>query len=251
MDAARLSRSPVSRLAVIYAASVPLACTFTPDGMPWYAVAALLTVAFSALARLEPWWIAINAVFLPALAWVLTLELSPLWALGALLVLTGTYGGIWKSRVPLFFSSKNAQHALKELLPEGALDFLDVGCGDGRVLSRLAAERPESRFDGVERALLPSLLGRLRCRLSAGRCRVSRRDLWSVSLGAYDVVYAYLSPAVMERFWEKARKEMRPGAMLVSAFAVPGARPDRWVDVEDTMQTRLHVWRMGPERSAA
>jgi hypothetical protein len=251
MDAAQLSRSPFSRLALIYAVSIPLAWTFTPEGLPWYVVGAGLATALSAFSRLPRWWIAINAVFLPALAWGLTLDISPLWAAGALAALCAVYGGIWKTRVPLFFSSGHTQKALTELLPEGALEFLDVGCGDGRVLTRLAAERPESRFEGVEKALVPSLLAQLRCWLSAGRCAVQRRDLWTMSLGTYDVVYAYLSPAVMGRFWEKARKEMRPGSMLVSAFAVPGKRPDRWIDVDDTMQTRLHVWRMGPRRSAA
>ena len=251
MDAARLSRSPLSRLLMIYAVSVPLAWTLTPEGWPWHVLAALFAVGFGALARLETWWIAINAVFLPALGWALTFDISPLWALGALAGLGAVYGGIWKTRVPLFFSSRDAQAALVELLPEGPLEFLDVGCGDGRVLSRLAAKRPESRFEGVEQALVPSLLARLRCRLSPGACRVDRKNLWNVSLGAYDVVYAYLSPAVMARFWEKARREMRPGAMLVSAFAIPGARPDRSIDIDDTMQTRLHVWRMGSHGSAA
>jgi hypothetical protein len=61
------------------------------------------------------------------------------------------------------------------------------------------------------------------------------------------VVYAYLSPAVMPEFWAKARQEMRPGALLVSAFAVPGLKPNRSVEIGDTMRTRLHVWRMSHE----
>jgi hypothetical protein len=80
--------------------------------------------------------------------------------------------------------------------------------------------------------------------LSKGQCCVRRADLWTLDFGAYDVVYAYLSPAVMPELWAKARREMRPGALLVSAFQVPGVRADKALDVGDAMRTRLHVWRM-------
>ena len=74
-----------------------------------------------------------------------------------------------------------------------------------------------------------------------------RGDLWGHGLTQYDVVYAYLSPAVMGRFWEKCKREMRPGSLLVSAFQVPGAHAVRSIDMEDRMGTFLHVHRIGPE----
>jgi hypothetical protein len=61
----------------------------------------------------------------------------------------------------------------------------------------------------------------------------------------YDVVYAFLAPDVMPRLWEKARGEMAPGSVLVSAFPVPGVAPDASIDTGDLMGTQLRVWRMG------
>jgi SAM-dependent methyltransferase len=240
---------PLARAAAVQALSVPVACALTPAGVPWPAVAAVLAVALVPVARLGPWWLAINAVFLPALSAALALNVSPLWALAALAALMLFYGQLWKTRVPLFFSSSRALEALPALLPVGRrIAFLDVGCGDGRVLAALAAARPESRFDGIEHALIPWLFARLRLWNRKAQCNVARGDFWARSLDSYDVVYAFLSPAVMERLWKKAQCEMRPGTLLVSAFEVPGVMPDRSLDVNDAMETRLHVWRMGSER---
>jgi hypothetical protein len=115
------------------------------------------------------------------------------------------------------------------------------------VLRRLAATRPDCRFEGIEQALVPWLMARVRCWAARAECRIRRGNLWKLDLGEYDIVYAYLSPAVMPEFWAKARQEMRPGALLVSAFAIPGLEPTRSVEIDDTMRTRLHVWRVSPE----
>jgi SAM-dependent methyltransferase len=244
ISATASSRLPLAHIAAIYLISVPLAWFVTPDGMPWNASVAGLAVGLSWLTGLAPWWLAINAIFVPGLTFALSLEISPLWALAAFVALMLVYGAIWKSRVPLFFSSGRAQDALAALLPKTPHKLLDVGCGDARVLTRLAASRPDSRYDGVEQAFLPWLIGRLRTRVSKGQCGVRRADLWALDFGAYDVVYAYLSPAVMPELWTKALREMRPGALLVSAFPVPGVRADESLDVGDAMRTQLHVWRM-------
>ena len=70
-------------------------------------------------------------------------------------------------------------------------------------------------------------------------------DFWSTGLADYDVVYVYLSPAPMARLWEKARREMRPGSVLVSnGFCIPGVAPERTIAVGDAMDSTLFVWRM-------
>ena len=243
---AAVSRSPLPRVAAAYAIGVPLAVSIAPVWLPWPALAAVFAAAFGRFFGLAPWWLAINAVFVPALAWGLTLDLSPLWALGALIVLFLVYGSVWASRVPLFFSSSATQDALAALLPKDRpVAFLDAGCGDARVLAGLAELRPDSRFEGVEHAFVPWLMARFRSWKNDAQYFVHRGDLWAHGLTQYDVVYAYLSPAVMPRFWEKAKREMRPGSLLVSAFEVPGMTGGRYVETGDSMDTRLHVCRIG------
>jgi hypothetical protein len=246
----RAARMPLPRLAAVYAISLPLAWVLTPQSLPWEAGAASCAVALGWILGLAPWWLAINALFVPALAWGLTLELSPWWPLAALGVLVAVYGRIWASRVPLFFTTARAQDALAQALPKEPIAFLDAGCGDARVIAGLAAARPDSRFEGIEHALVPWLLGCWRSWRDEAPFYVRRGDLWAHGLTQYDVVYAYLSPAVMPRFWEKAKREMRPGALLVSAFEVPGMREGRYIEVDDAMRTRLHVCRIGAEGAA-
>jgi SAM-dependent methyltransferase len=240
---------PIARAAAIYAVSVPLALMVAPRGLAWEFLAAMFALILVPVARLGPWWLIINAVFLPALTTALKLKLSPLCALGALAALVLVYGRIWRSRAPIFFSSRRAQATLAKLLPsDRSISFLDAGCGDGRVLARLASSRPECRFEGIEHALGLWLAARLRCRKLRNQCRVLRANLWSRRLTQYDVVYAFLSPAVMERLWEKAQREMRPGTLLVSAFAVPNVSAHEHIEVPDVFRTRLHVWRIGADR---
>jgi len=238
----------IGRLMAVYAISVPLALALTPPGFSWHAIAAGCAVGLTSIIGLAPWWLFINAIFLPALAWALAINISPLWALIALVLLLLVYGRIWESRVPLFFSSSRSLEALSNLIPARPISFLDVGCGDARVVTRLAQARPESRFTGIEQALIPWLLASLRVRASRHACSVVRADFWKHDLSKYDVVYAYLSPAVMPELWVKARLEMRAGTCLISVFDIPQVRAHQCVMVDDAMHTRLHVWRMGERR---
>ncbi|MES2563215.1 MAG: class I SAM-dependent methyltransferase [Pseudomonadota bacterium] len=242
---ARANRWPIGKLVAIYSISVPLALTLTPPGFSWHTIAAGCAVGLTSITGLAPWWLFINAMFLPALSWAVAVNISPLWPFTALLLLLLVYGRIWESRVPLFFSSARSLEALTDLLPAGPISFLDVGCGDGRVIRGLAAARPASRFMGIEQALAPWLLARLRCMANRYACSVVRGDFWKHDFSSYDVVYAYLSPAVMPELWVKAQREMRPGTRLISVFDIPRIQAHDCVEVGDAMDTQLHVWRMG------
>jgi predicted O-methyltransferase YrrM len=179
--------------------------------------------------------------FVPLLWFALQSEISSLWYLTGFLLLAATSLGSIRTRVPLFLSSPQAAAALANHLPDRGR-LLDLGCGLGGPLARLATLRPDARLSGVEAAPLNWLVARLRL---AGRASVELGSLWETDLGRYDVVYAYLSPAPMPRLWEKAREEMRPGSLLVSnSFAIPGVTPDEVVELHDRAQARLLIWRM-------
>jgi hypothetical protein len=57
---------------------------------------------------------------------------------------------------------------------------------------------------------------------------VVRKNFWYADLSGADVVFCYLFPDVMGRLARKARKEVKPGAVLVSCnFPVKGLDPER------------------------
>ncbi|MDD5295496.1 MAG: class I SAM-dependent methyltransferase [Rhodocyclaceae bacterium] len=193
----------------------------------------------------DRWWIPIHLSFSPLLVLAGSLRLDPGWFLGAFLLLALIYWSSFRTQVPLYLSNRITAEALLALLPpDQSRTVLDLGCGTGSLLARLARERPDSRFEGVETAPLPWLAAFLTTRTLAN-CRVMRKDFWHHSLEDYDLVYAFLSPVPMSRLWSKACAEMRPGSLLVSnSFPISEVTPESILAVPDKRQTRLYLYRI-------
>jgi SAM-dependent methyltransferase len=127
----------------------------------------------------------------------------------------------WRD-APLFPTPRRALEGLAERLrlPTGAC-VVDAGCGLGAGLRELHRELPDARVTGWEWSWPLTLLCRLRCRFA----RVQRRDIWAADWSAMDLVYLFQRPESMPRAWDKARRELKPGAWLASLeFEVPGQR---------------------------
>jgi SAM-dependent methyltransferase len=104
--------------------------------------------------------------------------------------------------------------------------FIDLGCGDGRVL--VAAARRGAAVVGVESDA--DLVAEARANLAAAGVEgdVVEGDLFDVDLDA-DVLFTYLAPATLQRLAPRLASA-RPGARLVTVdFAVPGVEADRVV----------------------
>lgn len=190
-----------------------------------------------------PWWHAIHLGFMPLAVLASRLPVPPGWYLGAFVLLLVVYWRVAQSRVPLYLSSEATAKAVAALLPGQSCRIIDLGCGNGTLLRRMASLRPDCSFVGVEYAPLPWLWARLNCAGSAN-CRIVRGDYWRQPLAEYDLVYAFLSPVPMPRLWAKAVAEMKVDAQLVSnTFVVPEQEPDAVVEVSDGRTTRLYCYR--------
>lgn len=214
-------------------------------------VAALLGGALG----LERWWRLFLVLLPPAFVLLLAVGLGAGWYLALFLLLVGVYWSTFSTRVPLYLAGPKVRAALLALLPQPGtpLRFIDLGCGLGGVVLALARARPDGEFTGVELAPLPAWIGQLRRALGGpANARLLRASLWDQPLADADIVYVFLSPVPMAALWEKARREMRAGSLLVSnTFVVPGFPPDRVVDIDDARGSRLLVWQMGPQRAAS
>lgn len=189
------------------------------------------------------WWVPIHLVFLPLAVVVQRAEIAPGWFLAGFVLLFLVFWRTDKSRVPLYLSNRPTAAALAALLPARPCRVLDIGCGDGGLLRRLARARPDCHCVGIEYAPLPWLLAKLRC-LGLANATVRFGDFWDEPLAGYDLVYAFLSPAPMPRLWAKVGAEMSPGTRLVSnSFAVPGVEHEELVRVADRRATRLYLYR--------
>lgn len=214
------------------------------------ASAALLQGVFCMAASkrrgLAPWWWVIQLLFPFGLLAVLTLRLPSWIYLTAFLFLLVLYWSTFRTQVPFYPSGPAAWRAVAGVLPQGRpVRFIDIGSGFGGLVMHLAASRPDSSFSGIELAPLPWLASRARATLRRSAARFIHGDYTRLDFAVYDVIFAYLSPVAMPMLWEKAQREMRPGAVLLSyEFMIPGAPPSFTIALEG-QGPRLYGWEIG------
>ncbi len=220
----RIWRAPAVTALLIQAACLPL--TY---GLVWlllragldidYAAAALiqgiLACGLSLWRRLASWWLAIQLLFPLALLGGLGLQLPSWLFLSLFLVFLLVYWSTFRTQVPYYPSGLRAWNAVANLLPPRPINFIDIGSGLGGLVLDLAARRPDSQFSGIELAPLPWLYSRLRT-VNKSNATFIRGDYDKLDFADFDVVFAYLSPAVMTALYKKAAAEMRPGSLLLS-----------------------------------
>jgi SAM-dependent methyltransferase len=225
-------------------ALVPVLAGLEVSLAQWALVQGAIAMRIATLTGAAPWWPPLHLLFVPGIVWAHTLSLEPAWWAVGFAALAMVFGGVGRTQVPLFLTARRVRARLAALLAqERSVRFIDLGCGLGTVIAALKRMRPDCEFHGVELAPLPFLISRI----LAGRagCRVERRDIMTTDLAAFDVVYAFLSPAPMRELWVKVRREMRPGSLFVSlAFRVPGAEPQQVIRVSGRPRDTLYVWRM-------
>lgn len=149
---------------------------------------------------------------------------SWVWLVLAVLVLLLYPPSTWKD-APLYPTPPDAFEGLRDAVPlHWGGHVLDVGCGLGHGLLALNRAWPDLHMHGIERSWLLAGLCRLRCPWAT----VERGDMWLQDWSRFDLVYIFQRPESMPRAMEKAIRELRPGAWLVSLeFALPEGTPVR------------------------
>lgn len=217
-------------------------------------VQGIAAAAISHFARLARWWLVLQVVLPPA-GLALHQSSLPAWAyLGAFIVLVLVFWNTLGERVPLYLTNRQTVDAIDALLPrDGPFRFIDIGCGIASVLGPLARRHADSEFIGVESAPVPFVIGALRLWIIGRKnARLVFGSMWEHDLSPYNVAYCFLSPAPMTEIFDKAKAEMAPGTLFVSnSFIVPDTAPDSTVQVGDTRQTALYVWRIPGSASEA
>lgn len=195
---------------------------------------AFLAASLSYLMRLPKWWQFIQFFFPIGLFGASALEIPPVYFLFGFLVLLAIFGGIVKTRVPLFLSARSVWERVADLLPEGKpLRFIDIGSGLGGLLFYLEKVRPDIRCTGIELSLLPWGISKVRAKLVGSQANLRFGDYESVSFSDFDVAFAFLSPVVMEGVWDKVAAEMSSGSLFLSvAFPIPEKNPDFVIQAE-------------------
>lgn len=217
-----LLRSVDAPLAVAIGAAVALGAALSFVGStPWrrifIAAGFPLSLAVSGLAGAMPAW-----------GWLLPLALLALvYPLNA-----------WRD-APLFPTPPGALQGLARLAPLDHADarILDAGCGLGDGLRELRREYPQAALHGLEWSWPLRFACAWRCRFA----RVRRGDIWAADWSVYDIVYVFQRPESMDRAAEKATRELRPGAWLVSLeFDAPGFAASKVIECADGRRLWLY-----------
>lgn len=253
MSWGRFFSIPAVQAALVQAAAVPttyfllyaLAIAHVPLTLAVFAVVqGVVALVFTWKLGMAPWWRVIQLLFPVAVLAALALALPPLFYLLVFLLLLGVYWSTYRTQVPLYNSGVAVWQAVERELPQRpGLNLIDIGSGLGGMALHLARVRPDARVTGIELAPLPWLLSRLRAKLAGSTANFIRGDYETLDFSAYDMVFAYLSPAAMPGLWAKASREMRPGTLLISyEFEIDACPPVKTI-VTTEHGPALHVWR--------
>ena len=147
--------------------------------------------------------------------------LKMIYALSIALVLPFTGGALYVSTPELSIAT------FLEAVPMNPGQLLvDLGCGDGRILRKFR-KRYGVRAVGFEINPLAYLKARVFC-LGLGGIEIRLQNFWKADIKKADVVFCYLFPDVIKALSARLKKELKPGAFIVSCnFKLPDFIPDR------------------------
>ena len=222
----RAAQAPLM-LAIAVGMAAGAACSLV-GSTPWrrlfIALGFPLSLAVSGLAGAMPAW-----------GWLLPLALLALiYPLHA-----------WRD-APLFPTPVDALQGLAQLAPLNAgARVLDAGCGLGDGLRELHREYPHAALQGLEWSWPLRFACAWRCRFA----RVRRGDIWAADWSGFEMVYLFQRPESMARAADKATRELRAGAWLVSLeFDVPSLAATRVIECADGRRVWLYRVPFRPRR---
>ncbi|MBC7713118.1 MAG: class I SAM-dependent methyltransferase [Rhizobacter sp.] len=193
--------------------------------------------------KLPKWFIVISFLFpiFFSVAWNYLHISAGIYGL-IFILLALTFSHTLKERVPLYLSNSTTVDGLKKIIDEQkAKKVIDLGSGTGGVVRGLSSETIISH--GVESAPMLWIFSAL-CSWLSRKGSIYRKNIWDTNFSDYDVVYAFLSPAIMEKLFQKIKNEMKPGTVFISnSFQVPNTKASEVRTLDDGRKTKLFIYR--------
>jgi precorrin-6B methylase 2 len=139
-------------------------------------------------------------------------------------------------------SSKESTRRMLELADIKPNEVLyDLGSGDGRVVIE-AAKNFKAKAIGIEIDPLRVLWSRFVVKKLglSNRVKIIHGNFFNQNLGNADVVIVYLLPKAIEKLKDKLKRELRPGARVVSQlFKFEG-----WKLVREDRDLKIYVYKI-------
>ena len=155
----------------------------------------------------------ILAILLLALVALLLLALATAIVLFVILIVDSL---LWGHDLP---TSRRAIRVLAGLIARTqppARTFYDLGCGRGTVALAVKRRLPQLAVWGIDDNGLRIFLARMKAKLLGREIHFRRQDISQVDVRGADVIYLYLWYDVMPSLEEKLKKELKPGAVVIT-----------------------------------
>lgn len=198
----------------------------------WLLPHVCLVSVLAKVANMPVWWRWIHAIFPVAVIFMQQVTLPAGVYFAGFVMTLALYWSVYNTRVPFYPSFPSTWRAMHHILEQHAddtsLKVLDIGSGIGDIAMFLAKQRIHDDVSGIEIAPLPWAISAVRAIFSGTSVKFTLGDYRQIDFATLDVVFAYLSPAVMSDVWQKVQREMRPGSLFISSeFPVASMTADR------------------------
>lgn len=122
--------------------------------------------------------------------------------------------------------------------------IVEAGSGWGSLALPLSRANPKRKVIALENSPLPYAVSTLRRLVGiAPNLRILRKDLYRFDYHAVDLVVCYLYPGAMVRLSGQLRRELKPGAWIISiGFALPHWQPELQHTCKDLYRTKLYLY---------
>jgi hypothetical protein len=108
--------------------------------------------------------------------------------------------------------------------------FLDIGCGDGRILMALSSKSNFQMYRGIEINSTLYLISKMRAAFNPS-ISIEKRDFFQMNredLVGVDAVFVFGIPGLMRQFRDCFEEHLKEGTIvLTNKFALPDRTPDQ------------------------
>ncbi len=135
---------------------------------------------------------------------------------------------VWLHRGPFYvpIRRKYVPRVIAMLDPKPGERIVDLGSGDGRLLVALAEAGAEAHGYEHNPLLVMRSKQNFKKKGLEGKAFVHMSNFWDVDVSVFDGVVVYGIPYIMTRLEEKLKRELKPGARVVSySFPFPNWEP--------------------------
>ncbi len=121
------------------------------------------------------------------------------------------------------------QTIISEHIPHGGIVY-DLGCGHGLFALSIQKENPTRSVRGIDTSYIRIWFAKVYTYLIGRHVIFTRKNIFNADLRDADIVYTYLWYSVMPPLEQKLRKELKPGAIVITNTSYfPNWKPIRTI----------------------